>query len=84
MQSGRFKMQWIDKKRKRPVLPRQANVPWRIKAVLPFIRQGLFDPEGQVAAAGLNKERKRPVMPRQANVRMRKKGGLPFILRGVN
>ncbi|MGD6967251.1 hypothetical protein ACQCVP_12535 [Rossellomorea vietnamensis] len=34
------------KKRKRPFLPRQANVPWRKKAAFPFILQGLFDPEG--------------------------------------
>ncbi|MGD6802291.1 hypothetical protein [Rossellomorea aquimaris] len=35
------------------------------KAVFPFIRFGLFDPEGLAAGAGLNKKRKRPEQPRQ-------------------
>ncbi|MGD6966521.1 hypothetical protein ACQCVP_08840 [Rossellomorea vietnamensis] len=30
------------------------------KAGFPFIRFGLFDPEGLAAGAGLNKKRKRP------------------------
>ncbi|TYS14479.1 hypothetical protein FZC78_18510 [Rossellomorea vietnamensis] len=59
MQSGRIKMQLIEslytKKRKRPVMPRQANVPRRKKGGLSFILRGLFDPEGQGAAAGLIK-----------------------------
>ncbi|WP_426895916.1 hypothetical protein [Rossellomorea vietnamensis] len=41
------------KKWKRPVQPRQANVPHRKKVVFPFIRCGLFDPEGLGAGTGL-------------------------------
>ncbi|MGD6802290.1 hypothetical protein [Rossellomorea vietnamensis] len=54
----------LNKKRKRPDQPRQANVPKRKKAIFPFILFGLFDPEGLAAGAGLNKKRKRPVQRR--------------------
>ncbi|MGD6968985.1 hypothetical protein ACQCVP_21430 [Rossellomorea vietnamensis] len=53
------------------------------KAVVPFILQGLFDPEGLGAGAGLHKKRKRPDQPRQANVLWRRKGGLSFYSPGV-
>ncbi|MGD6969135.1 hypothetical protein ACQCVP_22190 [Rossellomorea vietnamensis] len=38
---------------KRPDQPRQANVPHRKKTFFPFIRCGLFDPEGLGAGTGL-------------------------------
>jgi hypothetical protein len=52
--------------------------PGEKKAVFPFILQGLFDPEGLGAGAGLHKKRKRLDQPRQANVLRRKKGALSF------
>ncbi|WP_426897047.1 hypothetical protein [Rossellomorea vietnamensis] len=39
--------------------PDRQMFPGEKKGFFPFIRQGLFDPEGQVAEAGLDKKRKR-------------------------
>ncbi|MGD6802489.1 hypothetical protein [Rossellomorea aquimaris] len=66
-----------------PFSPDRQMFPGEKKAVFPFILQGLFDPEGLAAGAGLHKKRKRPVQPRQANVPWRRKAVFPFILQGL-
>ncbi|MGD6964875.1 hypothetical protein ACQCVP_00430 [Rossellomorea vietnamensis] len=53
------------------------------KAVFPFILQGLFDPEGLGAGAGLHKKRKRPVSPDRQMFSGEKKAVFPFILQGL-
>ncbi|TYS72060.1 hypothetical protein FZC80_21225 [Rossellomorea aquimaris] len=68
-------------KRKHLDQPRQAKCSKaKKKALFPFIRFGLFDPEGLGAAAGRIKSGSTLISPDRQMFQSEKKAGFPFIL----